>query len=420
MDMKQSTLNSPMLPAERRAVFSLAGIFSLRMFGLFMLLPVLAIHADELPDSTPLLLGLALGIYGLTQALFQIPLGLLSDRIDRKRVIAGGLVVFALGSVIAALSDSIHGLIIGRAVQGVGAVSAAALALNADLTRNEQRTKAMAIIGISIGFTFLMSLILAPVLQSHIRVSGLFWVVAVLALVAIVVLYTVVPDARPGMDDDESAIRQRLTTAVTTPQLMQLNLGIMVLHLVLTAFFLVLPTVLVTKSGLALPQHWKLYTPILLLSVVGMAPFVMAGAKQQSITGAYRTAIFLLFISFAALVIRPWGRWIGIDSDWPGMMLSLVLFFSAFNALESILPSLVSQIAPAACKGTAMGVYNTFQFSGIFFGGLLGGFIAGGYGSAGVFVFCGAAALAWLIMSCIADKFKLPDSRVIEQGCSPD
>lgn len=394
----------PMLPAERKAVFSLASIFSLRMFGLFMLLPVLAVYADELSGTTPLLLGLALGVYGLTQAMFQIPFGMLSDRIDRKKVITCGLVIFAVGSIIAALSDSIQWLIIGRAVQGAGAISAAVLALNTDLTRNEQRTKSMAIIGISIGFTFLMSLILAPVLQNIIGVDGLFWMTAVLAIMAILVLYKVVPAAVPTAERNKhTPIWSQIEGALKNRQLMQFNVGILILHLVLTALFLVLPNLLITQSGLSLSEHWKLYTPILLVSVLGMMPFVMASSRPKFANIAYRAAIFLLLVSLIALVI-------GQNYSLIWLLVSVTLFFSAFNALESLLPSLVSQLAPANSKGTAIGIYNTFQFFGIFLGGLVGGWIFGKQGVIGVFVLCSVVVFGWLLVSYFSANLKLAEN----------
>ncbi len=405
--MKMKTIINPMLPSERRAVFSLASIFSLRMFGLFMLLPVLAVYAEHLSGTTPLLLGLALGIYGLTQAIFQIPFGMLSDRIERKKVIACGLIIFAAGSIIAALSDSIQWLIVGRAVQGAGAISAAVLALNADLTRNEQRTKSMAIIGISIGFTFLMSLIFAPILHAIIGIDGLFWLIALLALMAILVLYKVVPSASPSAESQKYVpLRGQISDALKNPQLMQLNLGILVLHLVLTALFLVLPNILITQSGLPLSGHWKLYAPILLASVLGMAPFVVAGAKPKFVKIAYQLAISLLL--FALLMLA-----FALNHSLLWLLLSMAVFFSAFNALESLLPSLVSQLATANNKGTAIGIYNTFQFSGIFFGGVAGGWILGRQGVVGVFVFCSVIVIGWLLLSCFTPYFELtkPESR---------
>lgn len=391
-------------------MFSLAGIFSLRMFGLFMLLPVLSIYADGLTYTTPVLMGLALGSYGLTQALFQIPFGLISDRINRKHVIAFGLVVFALGSVVAGLSDSIYGLIIGRSIQGAGAISAATLALTADLTRSSQRTKAMAVIGICIGFSFMLALIVAPPIQSVIGVSGLFWLTAVFAVVAIFVVLRVVPDAHSSHHhDDIGPAAAQIRQSLSNFQLMQLNLGIFVSHAILTALFLVLPALLVSRGNYPLETHWKIYIPILLLSVVGMTPFIMAGSRVRLIRYAYQGAILLLLVSFVILVMsesRPIIWLLG----------GVVVFFSAFNALESLLPSMVSQIAPPDSKGTAIAIYNVFQFSGVFIGGLAGGWTYGEYGSNGVFLFCGGMITIWLLIGCVFSRFSLTGTRIIEMG----
>ncbi len=373
-----------------------------------MLLPVMAIYAENLSGTTPILLGLALGIYGLTQAIFQIPFGMLSDRIDRKLAITIGLIVFALGSAVSALSESIYWLIIGRGIQGAGAISAAILALNSDLTRANQRTKAMAMIGISIGFTFLLSLILAPMLQGIIGVNGLFWMISTLALIAIWVLHKVVPDV-PAAVETSSKAQDGFRTALTNPQLLQLDLGIFTIHLVLTALFIVLPGLLVEKSGMELSQHWKIYTPILLISVAGMAPFVIAGSMPRWVTLAYRLGAILMLASLILLLT-------GVNNSLTWLLVSVILFFSAFNALESLLPSLVSQIAMESAKGTAMGIYNTFQFSGIFVGGLGGGLAYDQFGLAGVFGFCCIAVGLWLVVVLISANFKLTVTKTIQIG----
>ena len=388
-----------MTPAERRAVTSLAGIFSLRMFGLFMLLPVLSVYADDLTHTTPLLIGLALGSYGLTQALFQIPFGLVSDRINRKHVIAFGLIVFAFGSVVAGLSDSIYGLIIGRSIQGCGAISAATLALTADLTRNSQRTKAMAVIGICIGFSFMLALVIAPPIQNWIGVPGLFWLTAGFSVVAIFTVLRIVPDTESrSHHGDIAPASAQIRRSFADFQLMQLNLGIFLSHAVLTALFLVLPALLISRGNYPLATHWKVYIPILLISVIGMAPFIIAGSKVRMIHHAYRAAVLLLLVSFVILVFsesRPILWLLG----------GVVVFFSAFNALESLLPSMVSQIAPLDGKGTALAIYNTFQFAGVFIGGVAGGWVYGEYGSQGVFIFCGGMITIWLLISCVFFRY---------------
>ena len=367
---------------------ALAGIFALRMLGLFMLLPVLAIYAAQLPDGTPLLIGLALGIYGLTQALFQIPFGMASDRFGRKLVISVGLLVFMAGSVVAALADSMTGLIAGRAIQGAGAVSAAVLALTADLTGEAQRTKAMAVIGVSIGAVFLLSLMIAPPLQSAIGVAGIFWMSSVLAVMAIAVLWWAVPN--PGrLPSRPETTPSRFADILANAQLQRLNFGVFFLHMMLTALFVTLPALLQAKSGIPLAGHWKLYAPVLLLSVVGMIPLLMLASRNRSVGVAFNGAVGLLFIATVALA---WAGGGGIAA----LLVALWLFFVAFNALEAMLPSLVSRIAPATGKGAAIGVYNTFQFLGMFAGGLTAGWLSGRFGTAAVYWFCAAAAGLWL------------------------
>ena len=381
---------NPFTPCERKAVFSLAGIYFLRMFGVFMILPVLSLYAEGLSGATPFVIGLALGIYGFTQAVFQVPFGMLSDRYNRKYIIAMGLIIFGIGSVVAALADSMAGLVAGRAIQGAGAISAAVLALNADLTRNDQRTKSMAIIGISIGVAFMASLILAPVIQGYIGVPGLFWMVAVLSVSAVFVLAKVVPDAEPADRQIGAGLSAgQFRRLLGNPQLLQLNLGILILHLVLTALFLLLPTLFREKSGFELSGHWKLYLVVLGVSVAGMAPFVMAGSKERWLKSTYRAAI-------GVLLMATCGMFFAHHSTLFAVMVAAALFFSAFNALESLLPSIVSQVAPRNQRGAAMGIYNTFQFSGIFLGGAGGGWLNGQYGHAGVLVFCVLAITAWL------------------------
>ncbi len=411
-------MNHRMTSIEKRAVVALAGIFGLRMLGLFMLLPVLAIYAAQLAGSTPLLIGLALGIYGLTQGLLQIPFGMASDRFGRKRVITIGLLIFALGSVAAAVADSMSGLIIGRAIQGGGAISAAVLALTADLTREQQRTKAMAGIGISIGAVFLMSLMFAPLLQSIIGVAGIFWLSVGLALAAIGVLWRVVPNPAHAYvhahAHAHAHAHDKLPPRKTTPirfadiladgQLLRLNSGVFCLHMTLTALFVMLPAQLLTKSGMPLASHWMLYAPVLLLSVAGMIPLVMAGSRNRAGGGGVRLAfngsVGLLLL---ATIVMAWAAGRGIAA----LLGALWLFFVAFNALEAMLPSLVSRIAPPNNKGAAIGVYNTFQFLGMFAGGIIAGWLSGSFTPASVYWFCAVAVGLWLVSAVTAPKFRL-------------
>ena len=397
---------------EKKAVSALAGIFALRMFGLFLLLPVLAIYAARLPASTPLLVGLALGVYGLTQGLFQIAFGIASDRFGRKPVITAGLLVFAAGSLIAALADNIGALIIGRAIQGAGAVSAAALALTADLTSEAQRTKAMAVIGVSIGAVFLLSLMLAPPLQGAIGVAGIFWLGAALALAAVGVLWRWVPepDASPRRDPSHQLpVARPLRRILADAHLMRLNAGVFCLHASLTAVFVVLPALLQTQSGIPLAGHWQLYVPVLLLSVVGMVPLVLLGSRDNGIAAAFRSAVGLLLLASGALAWSAGGGLVAL-------LAALWLFFVAFNALEALLPSLVSRTAPPTEKGAAIGVYTSFQFLGMFAGGLIAGYLTTPFGATGVFYFCTVAAGLWLVSILVAPKINKPPTSSFPNG----
>ena len=402
-----------MTSPEKTAVISLAGIFSLRMFGLFMLLPVLAIHTSGLSGATPFLTGLALGVYGLTQAILQIPFGMLSDRIDRKKVIAAGLMIFALGSAIAAMSDSIVWLIVGRAVQGAGAVSAAILALTADLTQSKNRTVAMAAIGMTIGATFILSLVIAPVLQHTIGIHGMFWTTCALSLFAIAVLFRVVPDADSVSRGEYATLTGEFGQVFRINGMVQLFFGIFISHMVLTALFLVLPATFESVSGLALGDHWRIYVPVLLASVLGMVPFVIAASKRKWITWSYRIAILFMVMGMFNLI--PGDR---LSLTW--LLAWVTLFFVAFNALESMLPSLVSQIAPRDMRGTAIGIYNTCLFGGVFVGGSLGGVILGRYGLSGVILFLTAMVCLWLLVALMSPGFRLSSTRVVHIGAVSD
>ncbi len=377
-----------MSAVESRAAISLAGIFSFRMLGLFLILPVFALYAQELADVTPIMVGLAIGAYGLTQALLQVPFGLLSDRIGRKPVIIAGLLIFALGSVVAANAESIWGVIIGRALQGSGAIAAAVMALLADLTREEHRTKAMAVIGMSIGLAFTLSLILGPLLNTWIGVPGIFWLTAMLALVGIAITLLVVPDPKSHQTHrDAGTALGQVGKVLRMPELLRLDLGILVLHMVLTALFLVVPLALRDDVGLVAADHWKVYLPVMLASLAVMVPFVVIAEKRRQMKRVFVGAIATLF--FALVAFALWG-----DSLW-GIVIALWVFFVAFNLLEATLPSLISKVAPAASKGTAMGVYSTSQFFGAFIGGVVGGWVQSYYGMPGVFWFSALAALLW-------------------------
>lgn len=390
---------------ERRSIFALASVYGLRMFGLFLILPVLAIYAENLEGATPMLMGIALGVYGISQAMFQIPFGILSDRFGRKPIIILGLTIFVLGSLLAAFATTITGVIIGRALQGAGAIAAVVLALTSDLTRENQRTKAMAMIGVTIGISFMLALTLAPFLEFFIGVPGLFVMTALLAVLAMVVIVKVVPTPLQTRNLDVTPVPTRMLQLLRNPQLFRLDIGIFILHFVLTAMFVVIPIVLMRELDLATNEHWSVYLPALVASVAFMAPFVILSARKHLVTKIFFAAVCLLILAQILLIVRPMGV--------TGLTVCLFVFFWGFNLLEAMLPSLVSQVAPAACKGSAIGVYNTFQFMGIFFGGLLGGLLYGNVGVNAVFALCSILLLAWAVVLYTAPAMRLLDSLVV-------
>lgn len=382
-----------MSPHETRATMALALVFALRMFGMFSILPVLALYAKELPGgASPLLIGLALGIDGLAQSCLQIPMGLLSDRYGRKRVIYAGLTLFALGSFVAATAGNIYLIILGRMIQGTGAISSAVIALIADLTREEHRSKSMAVIGMSIGLTFGGSMVLGPALKQWIGVSGIFALTGVLALAAMAVVRFVVPTpaiSRPHAD--AGTVPGQISAVLKNTELQRLNFGIFSLHAAMRGLFVVVPFLLVNVGGLPGPEHWKVYLPILGISFVAVVPAIIVAEKHGKMKSVFCGAVALLFFSLLLMAV-----FVGV---YIGVLAALFLFFLAFNLLEATLPSLVSKIAPAGSKGTAIGVYNSFQFFGLFLGGAFGGFLTQHVGSGAVFVFSAGLAAAWLLLA---------------------
>jgi len=398
-------ISSNMLQDEKRAVFSLSGIISLRMFGLFMLLPILALYSESLPGNTPLLAGWALGIYGLTQALMQIPFGLLYGRIDPKLTIAIGLVIFALGSVLAGLADTIYQLIAGRALQGAGAVSAVVMALASDLTRNSQRTKAMALIGMSIGASFVLSLLIAPILQGWIGIHGMFWGIAGLAIFSIVILYAVVPAFKRKKKSYRQgpSVVSGLSSSLCNPQLLHMNLGIFLSHMALTALFLLVPSLFRDIILLPLEEHWKIYLLVLALSVPGLLLAIRVTSGGRNILRFYRSSIVVVAAGLMLLAT-------GADAYPVGIVMALVIFFTGFNALESMMPSLASRMTSSSRRAGALSVYNTFQYIGIFCGGAVGGYVLDGYGQAGLSWCLTLIALTWLLLSLFQPSLSLRET----------
>ncbi|PXW90811.1 putative MFS family arabinose efflux permease [Nitrosomonas sp. Nm84] len=390
--MPVPTSSEKMSPVELRATIGLASVYGLRMFGLFIILPVFAFYAEDLPGGNNYtLVGIALGAYGLTQAILQIPFGWLSDRIGRKPVIYLGLILFAIGSLIAAVATDIYWVILGRIVQGAGAISAAVMALAADLTREEHRTKAMATIGMTIGTVFAISLIAAPVLNQWIGVPGIFAMTGVLALLAMLVVKKIIPDPQISrFHSDTEASPASFGSVLRDTQLLRLNYGIFALHATLMALWLVVPLTL-RQAGMAADDHWQIYLPVLLLSIVLIIPAIIYAEKKAKLKFVFISAIAMLLIGQILLAIN-------FDSIW-GTAFALLVFFTAFNLLEASLPSLISKIAPVGAKGTAIGVYSSTQFLGAFAGAAAGGYLFGVYGSYALYTFCGSLLIVWLILA---------------------
>jgi len=379
-----------MSPLELRASIALASIFGLRMLGMFVILPVFAVYAEGLPGGQNLtLVGIALGAYGLTQAILQLPFGWWSDRFGRKPVIYCGLLVFALGSFVAAMATSVHMIIVGRVLQGAGAISAAVIAMTADLTREEHRTKAMAMIGSTIGLTFALSLIAGPWLDRLIGVPGIFALTGLLALAAIAVVRFVVPDTRSAPKPSRAAPAAMLGVLLD-PQLARLNFGIFALHAVLMALFIAIPFSL-RDAGLPVAQHWQVYLPVMLGSFVLMLPAVMGSA------GAGRLRIW--FIASVALLLVAHLLLPALSGEvWP-LAVFLLLFFTPFNVLEAMLPSLTTRLAPEPLRGTAIGLYSSIQFFGTFVGAAAGGALYGRWGLHGIVIFGSSMLVIWLVLA---------------------
>lgn len=386
-------ISDKMTPTELRSTISLASIYGLRMLGMFLILPIFSVYAETLKGgSNHTLIGLALGAYGLTQVLLQLPFGIASDKYGRKKVIYIGLVLFIIGSMVAALATDIYMVIIGRAIQGAGAISAVLTALVADLTREEHRTKAMAMIGGTIGITFALSLVAGPLLNQWIGVSGIFWMTAVLSALAILVIKYYVPDpVLSQFHSDAQAAPEKMKSVLRDRQLLRLNFGTFSLHAAQMAMFIVVPFALTESSGMNVSSHWQVYLPVLIASFVLMLPAIIIGEKRAKLKTVFIGAVALMLVAqivFASTIHEFWG-----------VVISLLIYFTAFNILEASLPSLISKMAPAASKGTAMGLHSTAQSFGIFLGAVVGGYLSHRFGYSAVFIFCALLMCIWLVLT---------------------
>ncbi len=375
---------------EFRAAGSLAAVFSVRLLGLFMIYPVFAAYAQHLSGANPYLIGEALGVYGLSQGLLQIPFGLLSDRFGRKLMIVVGLVIFAIGSAVAASSTSIGGVIVGRVLQGGGAVGSVILALVADLTSEENRTKAMAMVGITIGASFMVALVAGPIAANFIGVAGIFWLMVGLAMVGIGITLFIVPTPRRVVvHRDAEAVPALIGSVLRNKELLRLDVGIFALHAMLTASFLVVPGLLRGTLDVSTHNDWMIYLPVLVVSVAVMIPAIIVAEKHRRMKGVFVAAVAALLVSQVMLYFGARNLYV--------LLAALMIFFSGFNVMEASLPSLITKAAPPDAKGTAAGIYSSLQFLGIFVGGIVGGWANQHGGTAGVFALTTVLALLWLL-----------------------
>lgn len=382
-----------MKPNWMNSVLPIAAIFSFRMLGLFMLIPVFSIYATALAGATPTLIGLALGSYGLSQGLLQMPMGLLSDRFGRKPVLTIGLILFVVGSVLGAVTDSIYGMVIARIIQGTGAIGSVLIALLADLTPDVQRTKAMAVVGATIGISFSLAMIISPGITNLFGLAGIFYFTALLASLGLILLHGVIPTpSKEPFHYDTETEPGLLKSVLKNKHLQRLNFGIFTQHFILTATFFAIPIILQQHIQQAhLSATWQFYLPLMFFSFIAMVPMIVIAERRHKIKSIFISSVFLIALS-QAILSYTYQSWLSIS-------LLLFIYFVAFNFLEASLPSLVSKQADAKSKGTGMGVYSTSQFLGLFAGGTASGFIFQTYGAQGIFLTNALIALAWIIVA---------------------
>lgn len=374
---------------ELRAVSSLAAVFSVRLLGLFMIYPVFSAYAKDLSGATPYKIGLALGIYGLSQGILQIPFGMLSDRIGRKSIIVLGLAMFGIGSAVAAVSASIDGVIAGRLLQGTGAVGSVILALVADLTAEENRTKAMAMVGVTIGLSFMFAIVAGPIIASFTGVQGIFWLMVVLSVLGMAITQFVVPDPLGlHVQRDAEAVPAMLASVLKDRELLRLDFGTFVQNAMLTASFLVVPGLLHSGLNVTTQDQWIVYLPVLIISLLVTVPAIIAAEKHRLMKTVFVSAVVALAASQILLVFAAQNLY--------ALLIALTVFFSGFNVMSATLPSLITKSAPLDAKGTATGIYSSSQFLGIFIGGVVGGWAHQRTGDTGVFAMTSVLALLWL------------------------
>ncbi len=394
-----------MLKTEKRAALSLALVYAFRMLGLFMILPVFTLYAADYSGASPMLTGLAIGIYGLTQGLFQLPFGFLSDRIGRKRMIVLGLLLFCAGSVLAAMADTINQIIAGRALQGMGAIAAVVMALAADLTREEVRIRIMAIIGMSIGVAFMLSMIMGPVFAAHIGLSGIFWITALLAALSIFIVLFITPEPNRNVFHRDAQLSiSDISRVARDMELIRLDIGVFMLHMVLAATFVIFPLVLRDQLQIPVEEHWQTYLPVFVLSIVLMIPMILIAEKKRKLKIMFIMGVFIVGLGELGLFIF---------SGYVGIFVMLILFFAGFNFLEASLPTLVARVAPADMKGTAMGLFSSAQFLGAFAGGLLGGVMLDYDSYDSAFFQLAMLLLIWLLVALFMKEPKVVSSRIV-------